>query len=210
MSAVHSGLQPPPTRLLAGDEQINGTPATVRDFWAWALPDLRTNTVRPMLAEFLVAQALDAATRPRIEWDAYDVVTPDGIRVEMKSSAYLQAWAQARPSSISFGGLNGRTWESTAGYSTSSTYNAEVYVFALVTSRDHASYDPLNPAQWTFWVRPRSVVEATGQSSLALSRVEALAPAPVSYDGLAAAVRVAARDAEARQTVSPEQPCSSD
>lgn len=63
-----------------------------------------------MLAEFLVAEALGAATRPRSEWDAYDVVTPDGIRVEVKSSAYVQAWAPARPSSIRrFGGLNGRT-----------------------------------------------------------------------------------------------------
>ena len=109
------GLEPPPTRLLAGDEPIVGTAATVRDFWAWCLSDLRTNTVRPMLAEFLVAQALGAAARPRIEWDSYDVVTPEGIRVEVKSSAYLQAWAQARPSSISFGGLNGRTWDAVAG-----------------------------------------------------------------------------------------------
>ena len=50
-------LQPPQTRLLAGDEPIVGTSAVVRDFWAWALSDLRANTVRPMLAEFLVAQA---------------------------------------------------------------------------------------------------------------------------------------------------------
>lgn len=185
-------LQPPPTRLLQGDEPIQGSTGTVRDFWAWALSDLRANTVRPMLAEFLVAQALGAATRPRIEWDAYDVVTPDGIRVEVKSSAYVQAWAQARPSSIRFGGLNGRTWDVTAGYADSATYNADVYVFALVTARDHASYDPLNLRQWTYWVLPRRSVEETGQKSLALSRVEALAGAPVSHDGLIEAVRAAA------------------
>ncbi|MGY1988044.1 hypothetical protein ACI792_17640 [Blastococcus sp. SYSU DS0669] len=163
----------------------------MRDFWAWALSDLRANTVRPMLAEFLVAQALGAESRPRIEWDAYDVVTPDGIRVEVKSSAYVQAWAQARPSSIRFGGLNGRTWDETAGYATSATYNADVYVFALVTTRDHASYDPLDLAQWTYWVLPRRTVEETGQKSLALSRVEALAGKAVSHNGLAEAVHAA-------------------
>jgi hypothetical protein len=192
VSTIGGELQPPPTRLLTGDERIAGTTGTVRDFWSWTLSDLRTNTVRPMLAEFLVAQALGAATRPRIEWDAYDVVTPDGVRVEVKSSAYVQAWAQARPSSIRFAGLNGRTWDSRVGYAQSATYNADVYVFALVTARNHATYDPLDAAQWSFWVLPRQVVEAIGQRSLSLSRVEALAGSPVSHDGLADAVRTAA------------------
>lgn len=144
-----------------------------------------------MLAEFLVAQALCAATRPRVEWDAYDVVTQDGVSVEVKSSAYLQAWEQARPSAIRFGGLNGRTWETAAGHAPSATYNTDVYVyvFALATAQDHASYNPLDLGQWTFWVLPRQTVEEAGQKSLALSRV--LAEVPVSYDGLAEAVRVA-------------------
>jgi hypothetical protein len=184
-------LHPPPTRMLHGDEPIVGTSAAVRDFWAWALSDLRTNTVRPMLAEFLVARALCAAAQPRIEWDAYDVVTPDGVRVEVKSSGYLQAWTQARPSSIRFGGLNGRTWDAIEGYAASVSYNADVYVFAVVTARDHASYDPLDSAQWSFWVLPRAIVEATTQRSLTLAQMEGLAGAPVPYSGLAEAVRVA-------------------
>jgi len=185
-------LVPPPTRLLEGDEPIVGTPGSVRDFWAWCLSDLRGNTVRPMLAEFLVAQALGASHRPRIEWDAYDVVTPEGITVEVKSSAYVQAWEQARPSTITFGGLNGRTWDAALGHADAATYNAAVYVFALATARGHASYDPLDVAQWRFWVLPRASVEATGQKSLALSRVERLAGTPVAYAGLATAVRAAA------------------
>lgn len=185
-------LQPPQTRLPAGDEPIVGTSSVVRDFWAWALSDLRTNTVRPMLAEFLVAQALGAAAKPRIEWDAYDVETPEGVRVEVKSSAYLQAWTQTRPSSIRFGGLNSRTWAPVDGYAAAASYNADVYVFALLTARDHASYDPLDLGQWSFWVLPRRTVEATGQRSLALSRVEKLADGPVTYSELAEAVRIAA------------------
>lgn len=193
-------LEPPPTRLLDGDEPIAGTTATVRDFWAWCLSDLRTNTVRPMLAEFIVAQALGAESRPRIEWAAFDVLTPEKVRVEVKSSAYVQAWVQPRPSAISFGGLNSRTWSDGVGPAASATYNADVYVFALVIAQDHASYDPLDVTQWSFWVLPRQVVEATGQKSLALSRVSALAGAPVAYGELAGAVSAAAgrgRDAGA-------------
>ncbi len=89
--------------------------------------------------------------------------------------------------------LNGRTWDSAAGYAASATYNADVYVFALVTARDHTSYDPLDLAQWTFWVLLRRIVEATGQRSMALSRVQELAVAPVTHDGLAQAVRAAAQ-----------------
>ena len=185
-------LEPPPTRLLAGNEPIVGTAATVRDFWAWCLSDLRTNTVRPMLAEFIVARALGAENRPRIEWAAFDVLTPEKVRVEVKSSAYVQAWARPRPSAISFGGLNSRAWSDGVGPAESATYNADVYVFALVTAQDHASYDPLDLTQWSFWVLPRQVVEATGQKSLALSRVKSLAGPSVSHNGLAEAVRVAA------------------
>ena len=71
-------LQPPPTRLLLGDEQIVGTPATVRDFWAWALSDLRTNTVRPMLAEFL---GVGAALGPIIGAAAAGLVFADPRRI---------------------------------------------------------------------------------------------------------------------------------
>lgn len=183
---------PPEAHLLTGDEPIAGARATVRDFWAWTLSDLRTNTVRPMLAEFLVARALGAAHRPRIEWDAFDVRTPDGLRIEVKSGAYLQAWEQARLSRITFGGLNARTWTSKDGYSQAGSYNADVYVFAVLTATDHETYDALDVDQWSFWVLPRSVVEGRGQQSMGLSSVEALAGSPVSYAELAERVRAAA------------------
>lgn len=182
-------MTPPKPQLMTGDEPIAGTAASLRDFWAWSLSDLRTNTVRPMLAEFLVARALGAAHRPRIEWDAYDVRTPDGITVEVKSGAYLQAWAQSRLSTVRFGGLTARTWTAKDGYSTAGSYNADVYVFAVLTATDHASYDALDVDQWSFWVLPRSVVQGTGQRSIQLSRVESLGGAPVTYAELAARVR---------------------
>jgi hypothetical protein len=188
-------LSPPVPELMTGDEPIVGAEATLRDFWSWCLSDLRTNTVRPMLAEFLVARALGAEQRPRVEWDAYDVLTPDGIRIEVKSGAYLQAWEQSKLSKVVFGGLNARTWTAKHGHSTAGSYNADVYVFAVLTATDHASYDALDLHQWLFWVLPRSVVEGTGQQSMQLSRVEALAGSAVTYAELADRVRQAA-DAE--------------
>lgn len=59
--------------------------------------------MRGVLAEFIVAQALRIdMTVGREEWAAYDLHTADGVTVEVKSAAYVQSWAQRRPSSILF------------------------------------------------------------------------------------------------------------
>jgi hypothetical protein len=187
---------PPPPALLAGHEVIAGAGATLRDFWSWTMSDLRANTVRPMLAEFLVARAVGAASRPRVEWDACDVRTPDGLRLEVKSGAYLQAWEQAKLSTVVFGGLNARTWLPGVGYSAAGYYNADAYVFAVLTATQHDHYDALDTDQWAFWVLPQHVVAATGQRSLRLSRVEVLAGSAVAYAGLAERIREVSAAAE--------------
>jgi hypothetical protein len=46
--------------------------------------------------------------------------------------------------------------------------------------------------QWSFWVLPRSMGEGTGQRSMQLSRVEALAGPAVTYAELADRVHQAA------------------
>jgi hypothetical protein len=183
----------PIPQLLSGDEPIDGARATLRDFWSWAYSDLRTNTVRPLLAEYLVARAVGAEPRPRIEWDSYDVRTPEGLRLEVKSGAYLQAWEQSALSTVTFTGLRGRTWSPNGGYSPEGTYNADGYVFAVLTAIEHACYDALDVDQWSFWVLSRDVVAATGQASMGLARVQALAGPPVTYAGLPDRVREVVR-----------------
>ncbi|MGY1632232.1 hypothetical protein ACI784_11070 [Geodermatophilus sp. SYSU D01186] len=155
-----------------------------------------------MLAELLVARAVGAASRPRIEWDAYDVLTPEGIRLEVKSGAYLQAWEQSRLSTVVFGGLSARTWSSTDGYSAATSYNADAYVFAVHTSIDHDRYDALDAGQWSFWVLPQHVVASTGQRSMRLSRVEALAGAGIPYADLAERIREVVAGVEGPEAMS--------
>jgi hypothetical protein len=65
----------------------------VADFWHWSRSDLLDNTERGVLAEFIVAIALGIpADGMREGWAAWDLTTPDGVRVEVKSAAYLQSW----------------------------------------------------------------------------------------------------------------------
>ena len=85
-AATDTPIQPPPAHPLSGAEAIVGTGATVREFWAWALSDLRENVARSRLAEFLVARAVGAGAPLRVEWEPYDVLTPSGVTVEVKSA----------------------------------------------------------------------------------------------------------------------------
>lgn len=169
------GFSAPVAAPLTGSEQLRGLGgAQVADFWRFAMSDLRTNDVRGYLAEFLVARAV-GATGTRIEWDSCDVLAPDGTRIEVKSSAYLQVWDQKKLSRISFDGLRGRVWD--GARASAASYNADVYVSCVQSATAHDTYDPLNVAQWQFYVLPRHVIEAIGYQSIGLSTIRALTAA---------------------------------
>jgi hypothetical protein len=55
-------------------------------FQAWAYHDLLANTTRALLAEYIVAKAVGALKKKRVEWDRYDVKI-DRIGVEVKPAA---------------------------------------------------------------------------------------------------------------------------
>ena len=93
----------------------------------------------------------------------------------MKSAAYLQAWEQRRESAIIFRGLRAQSWNPRDGYSGGPSYNADVYVFAVLTATEHVGYDALDTGQWCFWVLQAGTVRQTNQASIGLARVVKLA-----------------------------------
>jgi hypothetical protein len=99
-----------------GDEPLteNSAPLGPRllDFWRWSTSDLSTNATRGIFAEYLVALAVGSADGVRAAWDAYDIVTPSGIKVEVKSSSRWQSWFQKSPSLLLFGIRPTREWSS--------------------------------------------------------------------------------------------------
>ena len=127
---------------------------------------------------------LGAAEEPRVEWRDFDVLTPSGIKVEVKSSAYLQAWPQRRLSSIVFSGLTSRTWSPETYYEAERDLHADVYVFALVRARTHGDYDALDTESWDFYVLPRADVEELGMRSLSLATVRGRAGEAIGYADL--------------------------
>ncbi|WP_327235370.1 hypothetical protein OG349_16800 [Streptomyces sp. NBC_01317] len=184
-------MSPLPVVPLLGDEPIAGLSDTaVVDFWRFAMPDLKVNNTRGVFAEFLVHQAV-GSTRRRVEWASHDVETDDGLRIEVKAGAYLQAWEQHRHSDIRFTGLRARTWAPATGYSNEKSYNADVYVFAVQTAPEHTSYDPLDTGQWEFYVLPRPKLERLNTNSVSLASVRTAAGQPALFPDLGSHIRAA-------------------
>lgn len=188
-------IEPPAPVRLSGDELIGSTGFTVRDFWSWLASDLRSNTTRSSLAEFIVAIAVGAQLSTRIEWDSYDVRSPTGARIEVKAAAYRQTWAQRGPSAIRFSGLRARTWSPQSAYSPKQTYNAQVYVFALQTAIEHENYDALDTSQWVFWVLSAAALEDIGRSSISMSTLDGITDR-VTFEDLHIAIHAAIEPAD--------------
>ena len=145
---------------------------------------LRTNNIRGYLAEFLVARAVGSRSG-RVEWDSWDVTAPDNTRIEVKSSGYLQAWAQKRLSVPTFRVSAAYGWDATRGeFSRQQAFNADVYVFCLHTAKTHDEYDPLNISQWKFYVAGREAIEARAGVQMGLAALAKVAGAPVIYNQL--------------------------
>ena len=140
-----------------GDEpfELNGSslPINLLSFWQWSASDIVGNAMRGILAEYIVASAVNSATGTRTQWDAYDIETPEGIKVEVKSGAYIQSWQQKRHSAIQFGIRPTQGWESESNeYASEIMRQADIYVFCLLEHKEQDTLNPLNLDQWVFYV----------------------------------------------------------
>lgn len=185
--------------MLVGDEPFHDggapLPFTVSDFWRWGVANLAGNALRGIVAEFLVARALGVGSGARVEWDAVDLHTADGIAVEVKCSGYVQTWDQQALSRPAFDIAPKRSWHAaTNTYATSPTRPAEVYVFALHHHRERATADPRDVGQWSFYVLPTVVLDQrfAERKRLPLAQLAEITQ-PIRYGELATAVVEAAR-----------------
>lgn len=165
---------------------------TVREFWRWAMSDLLSNATRGVLAEFVVGTALGLRMEMRREWDAVDLVTAEGHRIEVKSAAYVQAWPQNQPSKIQFRVAPTLAWdpEQIEPSEPESRRQADVYVFALLAEKDVERADPLDLSQWQFFVVAAAQLNHMlgDQKTISLGRLKALAGPATDYSALADAV----------------------
>lgn len=155
---------------------INGT---VLEFWQWAFSNLLENNVRGIFGEWLVAKLLDIPLPDaRSSWAEYDLKTPEGVTIEVKTSAYVQVWDQQQLSKIIFGNLRGRVWDQTTHlYGTEPTYNAHFYVFCVHTEKIKDVWDALDLSKWQFYLLPKAKLESLNCDSLSLAKLESVTAA---------------------------------
>lgn len=158
------------------------------DFWQWAYSDLIGNAERGGLAEYIVACALDVHNAGRISWDRFDLVTNEGISVEVKTSGYLQTWEQKTLSKLVFGIQPTYGWDAkTNTYDAKKRRQADIYVFCVHKHKDQATVDPLQISQWDFYLMPTTVLdkEFEEQKTATLSALIKAGAEKCEYDCLA-------------------------
>lgn len=144
------------------------------------------NKLRGMLAEFIVASTIDALKNPREEWDAYDLITKEGLKIEIKSSSYLQSWEQTRLTKIIFGIQPTIIWEDNNKLSPKAKRQADIYIFCVLAHKDKKTVNPLNLSQWDFYILDTEVLnkKVPTQKTITLSSLLRLNPIKVKYDRL--------------------------
>ena len=165
----------------AGGKKI----AEIKDFWQWAYSNLIDNTVRGKLAEFLVACALGIEKTITQPWAEFDLLSNEGVSIEVKTSGYIQAWGQNELSRLSFGIPQTHGWDGQTGkYSEEKKRQADVYVFCVHNHTVQETLNPLDVTQWDFYVLPTTVLneKACEQRSIALSTVVALGAKKCTYE----------------------------
>lgn len=133
------------------EAELGNEKRTISDFWRWGYSDLIQNINRGILAEYIVAWALNLDKTPRNPWEAFDLITENGKRIEVKSTGYLQSWDYGTKPNPKFIIVERQRWTDT-GLEKDADYNADVYVLCYHKETERSNLDPLNLKQWDFWV----------------------------------------------------------
>ena len=169
-----------------GNEAKLGTgKRTISDFWKWGYSDLIQNINRGILAEYIVAWALNLDKEPRNPWEAFDLITEDGKRIEVKSTGYLQSWDYGMKPKPKFVIEEKQRWTD-AGLEKDVDYNADIYILCYHKETERGNLDPLNLKQWDFWAFSKDEIIRLlgGRKSITIKQLVKEGYQPVSVKDL--------------------------
>lgn len=176
------------TKRKSGNENFKKMKdVTINDYWSWAHSDLIGNAERGILAEYIISMALDVHHGTRTEWDSYDILSKDGIKIEVKSSGYIQTWVQKDYSNLNFGIRPTKEWNQEDNtYSEVIKRQSDIYVFCVHKHKDQNTINPLDLDQWDFYVLSTKVLNdnVAEQKSIGLSSILKLGGIKVDYNNL--------------------------
>ncbi len=190
-------LGPVEVKRLSGKERFISSGGrldkSILDFWSWAFSGISINAIRGTLADFIVAVALGVdAGSIREGWQPYDLITEEGIRVEVKSSSYLQSWDQKRLSKPVFS-CGRKNLDNTFEQDGKRIRRADVYVFALLVEKDKRNLNPLDLDQWEYFVLSTEKLDAKlgDQKTLSIESLRNIRCSRVGFRDLKQAIHSA-------------------
>lgn len=153
----------------------NNLSTKVKDFWWRWFSQLVTNNLRGILAEYIVASDIGITEKTREERDAYDLITPENIKIEIKSASYIQSREQKKLSSISFS-IRPTYWYSTETNKREETKKrqSDIYIFCLLAHKNQETLNPLEMNQRDFYILPTKILEykIPKQKTISLQKLE--------------------------------------
>ncbi|MEO9892306.1 hypothetical protein [Aurantibacter sp.] len=163
---------------------------SLTQFWSWNQSNLIENRTRGLLAEFIVKNALEIKSEYRVEYANFDLITTEGLKLQIISAAYIQSWTQQKLSEIKFG------IAPTIGSKENSNFDgikrrwADYYVFCVLNNKDQNTINPLDLSQWTFYVLKTEILNLfkQDQKTIGLNSLLELRPIKCDYLGLKKAI----------------------
>lgn len=150
--------------------------ANLLNFWQWAFTEMCDDSTRGVFAEWMVRMllGLPCASEQRVSWANSDIILENGTRIEVKSSALVEAYktfdehgvrfadlslAIKDPKKVRFGRLRARNSLILAPETDPKTFKSDLYVFCFQAQPDPAVWDAWDLSQWEFYVMSRQELE---------------------------------------------------
>jgi len=168
-------------------------PFDLLEFWQWSQSGLLNNVLRGVLAEFIIAKALGINAGVRSPWDSFDLKTDEGLRIEVKSAAYLQSWKQKKYSNLTFRIAPTLKWApQTNEFDHNSCRQAHVYIFCILIHKDKSTVNPLDLDQWKFYILKTDKIDhdLKNQKTLGFSSLLKLNPIECVFDTLHSTIQI--------------------
>ena len=145
---------------------------TLADCWTWAYSDLTDSMNRSVLAEFIVATALEPI---KILRKLRKFLSKDGYRITVESASYTQSCDAEHPDHVTFRNIS------------ASLCDVCIFCIHKALSED---VSPLNLDTWDFYIIHSGVLaNTTEHKTLTLPSLLKLEPLWCDYYGIEEAVR---------------------
>ncbi|PUB84400.1 MAG: hypothetical protein DBP02_08880 [gamma proteobacterium symbiont of Ctena orbiculata] len=158
------------------------------DFYEWAFGNTLDNTTRAIIAEYLVHRAVGGVDRHRLNWNAFDIETPEGFTIEVKAAGLIQSWATEKQCVPEFDiSIKNKLWLARENrYIPMTTRYSDIWVFAFHEETDRNLAEPLDTSQWRFLVTTSKWLEQNfgDQNKVRLSVLIKHGLTTVPYDRL--------------------------